>query len=587
MGFKDIHKLRLVRSNALTLSLFFLSCIGILTYIGTLRYENFYTTNWDFGIAEQLLWTGAHGRLLFETADFSTSYTLSFLQVHSTYIALLIAQVYSLFPTAFFLVLIQATILSLSIFPLFLISSSMNLDRRMSYAIIMIYMFSFTVMSAFFYDFHWELFIPLEYLSLFYLIQKRRYVIASIPFIAGVCTIEVFPMLTLGLFLYFAYSYYGWGFLKVKSMRKNRDWRVFLFYFIASLVAYFLIRYLQFYVIPGLVGIHGGITTSISSTGLIPTRLSFNSLTTSVIYWIIFFASFGFIPLLSKKCLFLLAPWLIGSIIINPVLSAGFGNQYPAVGVPLVIIGFAQGLSIIAKSDHAAIYSILMAFFTVIISLLTFALNGSLIFLNPAPPLGIRGSVTTIPLFLLTLALVKNPGLFNKFKKLSRYAKKISIPKTLIIMIISFLVFNLIIGPLNTNNFHDSVYPGYWISYTPNPEFQYASKLASEIPNSASVLASDNLFPMVANNPNAYSLLWYPYNSRDMPNLPFNSSVLPDYIFIDSYQNFLPLDINSILANTSAYGLLGHIFYKGYPGQIYLYELNYRGDLQFYNASQH
>ena len=155
------------------LFLLIISYIGIFTYFTNLRYLDFFTTNWDFGIAQQMLWTGGHGYLLLETADLSTHFSGSFLDVHSTYIALLISPLYILFPKPLFLFILQSSVLSLSIIPLFFIATDIIEDKKIIYLILGVYLLNFSLIGSLFYDFHWEIFLPLEYFTFYYFVSHK------------------------------------------------------------------------------------------------------------------------------------------------------------------------------------------------------------------------------------------------------------------------------------------------------------------------------------------------------------------------------------------------------------------------------
>ena len=158
---------------------------------------------------------------------------------------------------------------------------------------------------------------------------------------------------------------------------------------------------------------------------------------------------------------------------------------------------------------------------------------------------------------------------------LKKYHRK---PKTMLKYIALFscslIAMNLILSPLNTENFEAIPYPGYSFSYSESPEFQYASQIAKLIPKNATVLASDNLFPLVANSRNAYSLSWLPFSDGIIEHLPFNNSNLPDYIFVDQSSFYLPEFLNIASTNISEFGIYAYTYSSNYAGSIGLYKLN-------------
>jgi len=134
---------------------------------------------------------------------------------------------------------------------------------------------------------------------------------------------------------------------------------------------------------------------------------------------------------------------------------------------------------------------------------------------------------------------------------------------------------NIALSPFNPANFLGPGEGAYSFTYNPSPTFPYMSALVAEIPAGAPVLSSDNLFPFVANNPHAYSLLWYPAAPTY---LPFNATHLPEYVLLSTSQWFAPSFLESALSKTSVYGLVTIIYTTAsYPGSIFLYHLGYSG----------
>jgi hypothetical protein len=147
---------------------------------------------------------------------------------------------------------------------------------------------------------------------------------------------------------------------------------------------------------------------------------------------------------------------------------------------------------------------------------------------------------------------------------------------TAVVAIAALLALNFSMSPLNTSNANPGFGNGYSFYYGQSPSFQYISSVVADIAPQQTVLASDNLFPFVANNPQAYSLLWFPSTSEI---LPFNATSLPMYALLSTSQwGEVPSFLAPDLFNQSVYGMRDVLYLSyPYPGTIYLFELGYSG----------
>ena len=103
-------------------------------------------------------------------------------------------------------------------------------------------------------------------------------------------------------------------------------------------------------------------------------------------------------------------------------------------------------------------------------------------------------------------------------------------------------------------------------------------KIVSEIPKNASIISSDNLFPYIANDPNAFSFYWNtPENLTFSKYYNLSANFSFTYVLIDQSQiSYIPQAVqNRIQSN---YGVLSAIDTQmRYPGNIYLYKFDYTG----------
>ncbi|MEM0136648.1 MAG: DUF2079 domain-containing protein, partial [Thermoplasmatales archaeon] len=553
----------------------------IFTYLTYLRYIDFFTTNWDFGIAQQLLWSTTHGRLMYEAGDFVTSNSLSFLQVHSTYIAFIIAAIYWLLPQASTLFGLQTSVIALAIVPLYFIAKKIGLNRGLFYLSSIVYLLNFYLLIGMFYDFHWESFLPLEFLVTYYLLLSRRYKLSLIPFVAGCATLEVFPFLMIGMILYFAYEDYGPRLLLIWKRITEANGKIYISYLVLAVLAYVMIRVGQDVLIPHLLGIGGSpVAVSSSVTSLFNVNINSGTVLHSLYYWLLLYASFAFIPLIYPRQLLTISPWLFATFLIVPGYAGAIGFQYGLIAVGAVTVAFIYGLKVIQDNHPEGSHAkALLGSFVLVIFLLIYALYspGSRVLISEGINIKTLVVLLALPLTYFLLNFLAKKGAIKGINGSGHLQKKHMMG--LIIILLILIGFNVVMSPLNTNNFQASPSPSYAFEYTSNPAFPMVQKLVACIPAGSQVLASDNLFPYVANDIHAYST--YGFNSTP-PYLPFNSTNLPEYVLFDTSMPYFPSSLQPLLFNSSIYGIRAYLFDKNYPGSVYLFEKGYTGETASY-----
>lgn len=564
------------------------------------RYQSFYSGNWDLGINMQMLWSTTHGRLLYEAGDFEVQGTNSYLLIHTTYVALPISYLYALAPGAEVLFALQAAVLSLSAVPLYFIGRRSGVGPALLLAGIAAYLISFPVVSGFLFDFHWEAFLPLEFLLTYYFWTGRRFLVAMVPAVLGCLTLEVFPLLLLGLVLYGAYPW-----LEVLARRPSeairvlrRSWpsaRPWVGLAVFVVVSYMALRFSEHDLVGPIVGYPAGsYSTQVSDAlaTLFSWGASWSTIESVLVYWALLLAAFGLVPLLARQRLLLLnVPWFLAGIVEYPTLADAFGNQYALVAISPFAIGFIEGLGILsarsapppARTIHGVEWLPLLAPFAVVLIVASSQLLG------PTPNgvllVAVVSSVTLavyLALRLVRRRLAKRSIVVAStsrsaserphFPRVRRAAGPVAMGAALTVLVAA----NLAMSPLNPANFGASNQPAYSYSWSSNPAFDYIQDIVTMIPAGAVVVATNDLFPFVANDNHAYSLSWW---SAPLPYLPFSASSLPQYVFASTSQLPLaPAYLEQAVSNRSQYGVDGLIYYTGHPGSIYLYKLGFTGN---------
>jgi uncharacterized membrane protein len=557
----------------------------MVTYLSELRAENFFTTNWDLGVNQQLLWTTTHGSLLYDSGDYEFYGVHSFLQVHSTYLALLIAPIYSALPVPETLFAVQTTAFAASAVPLYLIGKSVIQRKVLLFVAILVYLTSFAVLSALLYDFHWEAFIPVEFLAFFLLVQRRRFALSLVPLFAGTLTLEVFPFLAGGVVLFFLIERLNSRKWTWKRVLADRDFRVLAGFLVIAGLTYVVLRVLQYLLIPHLLGVSGS-TAGASNAITSPFSLGATSTTLghSALYWLLILGCLGFLPLLSPKHLILSLPWFVESTFFDPPFSSHFGNQYALLAMAGVAVAFVNGLGKLESSALATPFraGVVLALLTEASGLTVFAAfgGGSRTLLSGAVGGLVWAAIVCGPLVALVLVWVARRRRIRSLtvdeRPRLRWMRRAHVP--LLVGLLAVLVlFNTAMSPVNINNFEATPFPGYSFEWGENPVAPQMAWVTGFVPTNSLVLASDNLFPYVANNPNAYAVPWFVISpSSPVPYFPFTPSSLPTFVLVDASQfPLLPAFLQQDVFNRSLYGLVAYVYSTSFPGTVYLFEEGY------------
>ena len=571
---------------------------ALMTYFSYLRYANFLTTNWDLGINQQLLWSGTQGGALYEATDYSAYGAVSFLQVHSTYAAFLIVPVYGLSPTPLTLFVVQSLVFAASGVPLFYLARRVLKRSDLAFVTLALYLAAFGTVSALMYDFHWESFLPLEFLTFFVLVLREKYLLSVAPFVAGCLTLEVFPFLVVGVALYFLVERFSLLGFAGGGIFRDRTARVMGLFLVAAVAAYALLRLAEFALLPHLLGVspHGA---SSATTVFLDFGVNTGSLWASIAYWGLLLAGLGLIPLLAPRQLILSVPWFYFSVFAAPSFSSDLGSQYALIAMPGLAVAFVYGLGRLVHGKGSSRYRrfLIVAFTALAFVLLAIALvpGGSPALLGHQPEMLLWVPLGGMALVALALwALDARRSRTRSVPPLETY-RSVAAPRhrdPLIFVVASLflavLLFDAAMSPMVPQNFNATPSPGYQFRFSDNAAFGEMGWITGLLPARAEVLASDHLFPFVANDVNAWAYPWYPLTAQNaLPYFPFDSGHLPKYVFVDAAEfGLLPAYLSHDLFDSSIYGLVAYVHTSGYPGTIYLFEIGHSGAPQVRSVSE-
>lgn len=548
------------RGPAVALGLFIAAYFAVSFYLSYLRFLEFSTSNWDFGVFQQMFWATLHGHPMYESGDWELYGNTSFLEVHPAFVTYLLLPFYAVYPSPYTLFALQSAGACLAAGPLYGIGLKVLRRPWWAAGIAGLYLVSAPLLLANLFDFHLELFLPLEIFSLFLCGLTGRYrwglLVAGIAMI----TLEVMPFFVAFIALYFllpslrrmgafarahaAQLGSAPGALGREIVRATRQrlrdptarWAAGLLVF--AVVAYPVLRILEWYIVPALLPpppnpSFGQALTAAQASGLglaISGALA-TSITTKLEFWVILVALIGFLPLLAPRELLIVLPWFVFTLQAPQLDWTLLGFHYDAVPLGPLFIAAVFGLE---RLDRA-----IVPWFAERVRRFRSSRGGA-------------------------------PGALAR----PRPARSRPLAAAAALGVAVLVAANLLVGPMDPINQRlDGSLPGYNVKYDVPPGFSNVQQIASLVPPNAYVLTSANLFPLVANDLNAYALLWTP---NYPPQLAFGAGHPPEYLFLSSEQSYaIPAWLATDLDH-HVFGLRGEVEVSP-VGVVTLLEIGYSG----------
>jgi len=511
-----------------------------------LRAIELQTTTWDLGLYQQALWTTAHGRAFYETADVETGGYGSLLEIHSVFLLYLVVPLYSAFPYETTLFAVQSAVVALAAVPLFYLARDASHSSRLGWVAGAVYLCWTPTLSSNLYDFHAEAFLPIEMFALLLFWRRERYIAGFAVAITTFLTFEFAPVIVfaVGIFALLpgALAPSAWSFFRRRFAEDwfgaLREWmrvgrvRASVVLAGASVAAYFVLLAVRVDVLPGIVGTYplpsaaSGyvIGATPAALGLTPGNLTvgFGAKAT---YWLLVMGLLAFVPFLSPRALVLTAPWFVFTLTSSNLNYVTLGFQYGFVVGSTLMVAFALALPRLRSAVEAWAPA-----------------RGTLV-----DPSSSRAGV-------------------HRRRATSRRAVWTAMGV--------LLGINLALTPLNPWMDNSGLGSGYRVSYTDWTDSNNVRQLAQLIPADASIVTTDDLFPLVANDPNAYSLLW---TVAPALALPFSFDHPPTYVFIaEDRTGAVPSWLAEALYDPSVYGVRG-VAWDSPAGTVLLFEAGFHG----------
>lgn len=512
-----------------------------------LRAIELQTTTWDLGLYQQALWTTAHGRALYETADVETGGFGSLLDVHTSFVLFLVAPLYGALPYQTTLFALQAAVVALASVPLYFLARDLTGSPRLALVAGLMYLVWTPTLSGNLYDFHPEAFLPLEVFALVLCWNRGRYAAGFAVAALAFATLEIAPVI---VFFVGVFALLPAG-LSIRSFRERleratarptatlRDWLrrpgvgASLGLIAVSVGVYAVLYVLRVDVFPSLFG-----TSPLPSAatgyliGVTPAQLGLSlgnipaDFGAKVTYWLVLVGLLAFVPLLAPRALLLSAPWFAFTLLSTNPNYVTLGFQYGLVAGSTLLVAFAFGLP--------RAHRIVAAWWT-------------------------RPDTTPTD---------ATPGVALARSVVHRRRSAVLLALALL------LAVNIALSPVNPAMQNAGLGAGYRVSYLPSPGAEEVERLAALVPGSATVLTTDDLFPLVANDPNAYSFLWM---ADPALYLPFTWANPPSYVLIAQDRTPAVLSwIATAIYDRPYYGVRG-VAWASPAGTVLLFERGYAG----------
>jgi len=172
---------RLMIAGIVAGGVFFVAFVGGLT---SLRYLNYHTSTYDFGIFIQMFHYMKETGLPVTTCERTAE--MSHFAVHLSPIFYLLLPGYWLFSSPVYLQVMQAAVLAVGLVPLYLLARRFKLGNKVTLAVCLVYCFYPAIAGGCFYDIHENFFLTPLLLFLFYFMEKQNwkwvYVFAVLTF---------------------------------------------------------------------------------------------------------------------------------------------------------------------------------------------------------------------------------------------------------------------------------------------------------------------------------------------------------------------------------------------------------------------
>lgn len=509
----------------------------IFSYYTILKFYSFSAYAWDLGIFNQSLWSTVNGgNFFFSNVELFVNPSGIFFGIHFSPILFIVLPFYSLYSSVETLLIFQSFILALGAIPLYYYAKNALKQRTIAVVFSLAYLMYPALHGINWFDFHVQAFLPVLLFSLMYCLKKEKWPLYFFFVFLSLFVAENVPLIILFIGFYCFWFYRKQIFKAIKA-KKITDNRIFVPILTIVLALSWMLLALW-----------------IQKT-YFPVDSAYSELYKAVDNW----------SILGIKNDPITLPLYV---IFNP------GNMIDAISYELfekslyLVLLFTPLLFLSFKSSITAIS--LAWFFPVLLSNY-----------RPYYLLGTHFPAYVIAfLFIGAIEGMKKNVSLPHFPTLNMYSKY---------MLLASLIFLVFVSPLSpllgsfSNNFSEA--NTFFSVYRP-PEIKEHDKLLQKVvdlvPNDASILTQNNIFPHFSNRINSYVYPVSVYIEKAPPeaidnyiNDLVNKS---EFVLIDFATDFFSSDaILKKIDSTDIYGVYAivdeiRLFKKNYQGELVLIE---------------
>ncbi|MBI2039025.1 MAG: DUF2079 domain-containing protein [Candidatus Niyogibacteria bacterium] len=338
-------------SSKILLGVFIAAYILVFGTLTLLRHADFQTQAWDMGIFQQTFWNTIHGRVMQNTIEEIPNH----LGIHMSPLLFLLVPGFALFPSPYYLLVIQTLALALGAIPAYLLALHILKNRRLALFFAGAYLLYPPLHWVNWFDFHEiAFFVPLALGGLYFL-EQRRWGWAWIFLILAASTKEdaILAVAAIGFWLFVkkyplstVYPPKGltFGFLTKERIHGALLLTVMLGYFIIAT------KLIMPALGGGLVRLDryaelGETSLAIVKNLLLHPSLLIQTVITvekiNYVFWLL--ASFAFLPLAAGRALILAAPGFLENLLTAFKFQFSSFYQYDAILIPALLVASLYG----------------------------------------------------------------------------------------------------------------------------------------------------------------------------------------------------------------------------------------------------
>jgi uncharacterized membrane protein len=571
-----------VRYGSWLLLLVVLSAAAQLV-LSALYYLELNTQSGDLGIFLQAFWSTGHGWVFWETPDFASKGVPSLLSVHFSWVLFLLFPVFYFAPSAFTLFAAQAVALALAAVPLYRLTSLVTGSYGKALLAAGLYLAWAPLYAGNPDSFHLESFLPVQLFVVFLLWLRGRYDAGIAVATLAAFTIDgagIFTFLTGLFFLSFRLQValreagldpvenirslwpeylHRAGPVPVRrrtsllsasraaasaALRDRAVWGCLALMGVSAGV-FFAMRFLESSFL-SWIGVAG---QSLSITRVVGFSFANIAYATGqkTIFWFLMLATVGFLPLLYPRTWILLVPWIGYTFCEAQPSWYSITFHYVSVAAFPLFIGVAYGLRRFRVPQDSA-----------------------------RPAVNQTAGPTPVTPFSTQGVPFLAEGIRRRRRRVSRAY----------VALLVLIAVNVMLTPFNP--LMDSVVaPGYPAEFLGRPYsvlpfdgtgWNSVLGLTSLIPQNATILTQIQFFPLLNTHPWAY-----PTTLTSHQYLPFNSTILPEYLLGagtsgPQFNHYIP-DLSRMMWNQSDYGVRAWVQTTN-VGSVFLWQRGYSGPAQ-------